>query len=59
MYSIKKNILNKQLILDKAYTLNPINGQYDINEINKRQNNSFYIKIIQKNNLETNKQKNN
>jgi hypothetical protein len=50
MNSIQKNMLDKQLIIDKVYILDPINGQYDINEINKRRLNPFYSKIIQNNN---------
>jgi hypothetical protein len=57
MYSIKKNILDKQLIIDKVYILNSVNSKYDINEINKRQNNSFYSKILQINNKLTNSKK--
>ena len=40
------NILNKILIIDKVYVLNPINSLYDKIELQKRQTNTFYTKIL-------------
>ena len=48
--SISNNILNKILIIDKVYILNPIVSLYDKIELQKRQNNSFYTKILKINN---------
>jgi len=39
-------ILNKFLLIDKVYTLDSKNGLYDKKELQKRQNNSFFMKII-------------
>jgi hypothetical protein len=44
--SISNNILNKILIIDKVYILDANNSLYDKIELQKRQNNSFYTKIL-------------
>lgn len=40
------NILHKLLTIDKLYILNPYVSLYDFKQIQKRQNNSFYTKIL-------------
>jgi hypothetical protein len=49
-----KNYLNKILTINKVYILNPTNNQYDYIETQKRQNNSFYSKILQNNKISYN-----
>lgn len=34
------------LLIDKVYILNAKNGLYDVKELQKRQHNSFYTKIL-------------
>jgi hypothetical protein len=46
-----KNYLNKILTINKVYILNPTNNQYEYIETQKRQNNSFYSKILQNNKI--------
>uniref|UniRef100_A0A6C0ISZ4 Uncharacterized protein n=1 Tax=viral metagenome TaxID=1070528 RepID=A0A6C0ISZ4_9ZZZZ len=42
-------LLYELLVIDKVYILNPKGGQYDVRELQKRQHNSFFTKIIQSN----------
>ncbi len=48
MFSNMYNILYELIVIDKVYILNAKNGEYDIRELQKRKNNSFYTKIIKK-----------
>jgi hypothetical protein len=45
-----KNYLNKILTINKVYILNP-NNQNEYIETQKRQNNSFYSKILKNNKI--------
>jgi hypothetical protein len=49
MFLNTNSIMYEILIIDKVYILDPKNGQYDIRELQKRQKNSFYTKIIKNN----------